>query len=191
MLKDKKILAVIPARAGSKRVPYKNLTLFKIGDEMDSLLGWAKKHAKDCKYIDHTVISSDLPEQCHTGPHANPEWLPRPAYLTGDKTPMEAVLVHTLYTCPGYDYAVLLQPTSPLRTVEDIERCLEIAVTQNGVNGLTGCVSYNPYGKRNGAVYVVNVLHFMEFLSFDAAHHYEMPMERSLDIDYPHDLRPI
>src|SRR3990167_6477022 len=108
MLKDKKILAVIPARAGSKRVQYKNLTLFKIKGEMDSLLGWAIKHAKACKYIDHIVISSDLPEKYHTGPHANPERLPRPAYLAGDKTPTEAVLVHALYACPGYDYAVLL-----------------------------------------------------------------------------------
>ena len=155
---------------------------------MHSLLGWAVKHAKACKYIDHTVISSDLPQQGHSGTHAEPEWLNRPAYLAGDKTPTEAVINHVLYACPGYDYAVILQPTSPLRSVNDIERCIEIAVVHHGVDGLTGCVSYNPYGKRNGAVYVVNVLHFMEFLSLDAAHHYEMPMERSLDIDYPEDF---
>lgn len=175
---------MIPARAGSKRVQYKNLTLFSIGGEMDSLLGWALKHAKASKYIDHTVVSSDLPEQFHGGPGSEPEWLPRPAYIAGDKTPMEAVINHVLHVCVGYDYAVVLQPTSPLRLASDIDRCIEIAVTQNGAGGLTGCVSYNPYGKRNGAVYVVNVLHFMEFLSLDAAHHYEMPMERSLDIDY-------
>lgn len=151
---------------------------------MDSLLGWAVKHAKACKYIDHTVVSSDLPQQFHGGPNSDPEWLPRPAYLAGDRTPMEAVINHVLYACGGYDYGVLLQPTSPLRTVQDIERCIEIAVTQNGVGGLTGCISYSPYGKRNGAVYVFNVLHFMEFLSLDAAHHYEMSMKSSLDIDH-------
>ena len=167
-------------------MPFKNLTMFKIGDERDSLLGWTIKQAKACKYIDHIVITSDLPQQCHDGPSANPEWIPRPAFLAGDKTPMEAVITHVLYRTGGYDYAVLLQPTSPLRSATDINRCIEIAVTQDGKDGLTGCVSYNPYGKRNGAVYVMKVLHFMEFLSLDAAHHYEMPMERSLDIDYPH-----
>jgi len=156
---------------------------------MDSLLGWAKKHAAACKYIDHTVISSDLAQQDHDGPHAEPEWLSRPPYLVGDKTLIEAVINDVLHSCSGYDYAVLLQPTSPLRLPSDIERCIEIAVTMNGVNGLTGCVSYNPYGKRNGAVYVLNVRHFLEFLSLDAAHHYQMPMERSLDIDYPEDFK--
>jgi N-acylneuraminate cytidylyltransferase len=189
MLDEKKILAIIPARAGSKRVPLKNLTLYKVGNETDTLLGWAVKHAKASKYIDHTVISSDLPAQCHEGTYSEPEWLPRPAFLCGDRTPTEAVLTNVLYLCGGYDYAVLLQPTSPLRTAQDIDRCIEIAVKQNGVNGLTGCVSYNPSGKRNGAVYVVNVNHFLEFLSLDAAHHYEMPAERSLDIDYIWDFQ--
>lgn len=188
MLNGKKILGMIPARAGSKRVQYKNLTLFKVGSEQRSLLDWAVKHAAASKYIDHTVITSDLPQQGNEGRNAEPEWLPRPAHLAGDKTPMEAVINHVLHACGGYDYAVVLQPTSPLRLTSDIDRCIEIAILQHGVSGLTGCVSYNPYGKRNGAVYVVNVLHFLEFLSLDAAHHYEMPMERSLDIDYPWDF---
>ena len=191
MLNEKKILAIIPARAGSKRIPLKNLTLYKVGGEVDSLLGWAVKHAKASKYVDHTVISSDLAQQCLDGPYAEPEWLPRPKSLAGDRTPTEAVIIHVLYSCHGYDYAVILQPTSPLRLPQDIDRCIEIAVKQDGVNGLTGCVSYNPYGKRNGAVYVINVEHFLEFLSLDAAHHYEMPMERSLDIDYQWEMPPI
>lgn len=186
MLNGKRILAIIPARAGSKRVENKNLTLFKVGAEMKTLLDWAVIHAQGSKYIDHTLITSDLPMLYKDGPHAEPEWLARPAYLAGDKTPMEAVINHALHASNGYDFGVLLQPTSPLRLPTDIDRCIEIAVTSHGIEGLTGCVSYNPYGKRNGAVYVFNVLHFLEFLSLDAAHHYEMPMERSLDIDYPH-----
>ena len=189
MLNGKKILAVVPARGDSKRVPLKNLTLFKIGDEIDSLLGWAIRHAKECKYVDKVVITSDMQEIGVEDRKA--EWRERPTFLCGDKTPMEAVLTHILYCYGGYDYAVLLQPTSPLRIQKDIETCIEIAVNMDRRNDLTGCVSYNPYGKRNGAVYVVNIKHFLEFLSFDAAHHYEMPMERSLDIDYPWQIPPI
>ena len=142
---------------------------------------WTLEHAAASKYLDAYLVST---EDDAIAAHANGKVLPRPAFLAEDKVPTEAVLVHALYALPGYDYAVLLQPTSPLRSVEDIDRCIEIAVQQDGASGLTGCVSYNEYGKRNGAVYVCNVQHFMQFLSFDAAHHYEMPNERSLDIDH-------
>ena len=181
MYKSKKILAVIPARGGSKRVPHKNLRVFR----GKPLVRWAMEHAKASRHIDRWVVST---EDAEIMKHAGSDALERPAYLAADKTPTESVLVHALYALPGYDYAVLLQPTSPLRSVEDIDRCLEIAIDQHGVSGLTGCVSYNPWGKRNGAIYVCNVEHFRQFLSFDAAHHYEMPMERSLDVDYAWDF---
>ena len=128
-------------------------------------------------------------EDAAVSKHAGERVLWRPEFLAEDKVPTEAALLHALYSLPGYDYACVLQPTSPLRSVEDIDRCIEIAVQQDGATGLTGCVSYNEYGKRNGAVYICNVKHFMQFLSFDAAHHYEMPNERSLDIDYPWDFK--
>jgi N-acylneuraminate cytidylyltransferase len=144
------------------------------------------EHAEASKYLDAWVVST---EDAAIAIHAKDHLLQRPAFLAEDKVPTEAVLVHALYTLPGYDYAVVLQPTSPLRTIEDIDRCIEIAVEQHGASGLTGCVSYNEYGKRNGAVFVCHVEHFMQFLSFDAAHHYEMPNARSLDINYPWEMQ--
>ena len=181
MYKGKKILGVIPARGGSKRVPFKNITIFR----GQPLIMWAMQHAAASKYIDLWIVSTeDKAIALHAGTHL----LDRPACLAEDKVPTEAVMVHALYAIPGYDFAVLLQPTSPLRTVEDIDRCIEIAVDQHGAQSLTGCVSYNEYGKRNGAVFVCNVEHFLQFLSFDAAHHYEMPNSRSLDINHPWDF---
>lgn len=150
------------------------------------LILWAMEHAAASKYLDSYVVST---EDAAISKHAGERILWRPEFLAEDKVPTEAVIVHALYSLPGYDYAVLLQPTSPLRTVEDIDRCIEIAVRQHGASGLSGCVSYNEYGKRNGAVYVCNVKHFLQFLSFDAAHHYEMPNERSLDCDYAWDFK--
>jgi N-acylneuraminate cytidylyltransferase len=144
------------------------------------------EHAEASKYLDAWVVST---EDAAIAIHAKEHLLKRPAFLADDKVPTEAVLVHALYTLPGFDYAVLLQPTSPLRTVEDIDRCIEIAVEQHGASGLTGCVSYNEYGKRNGAVFVCHCEHFLQFLSFDAAHHYEMPNARSLDINYPWEMQ--
>ena len=182
MLGDKRIFALIPARGGSKRVPFKNIMLFR----GKPLIRWAMEHAAGSKHIDHWVVST---EDADIALHAKDHLLRRPAFLAEDKVPTEAVLVHALYSLPGYDFAVLLQPTSPLRTVEDIDKCIEIAVEQHGAQNLTGCVSYSEYGKRNGAVFVCNVEHFLQFLSFDAAHHYTMPNERSLDINDPWDFK--
>ncbi len=173
---------MIPARGGSKRVPHKNLRDFR----GKSLLQWAMEHADGSKHIDHWVVST---EDADIAKEAGRRAIARPHYLACDKTPTEGVMVHALYTLPGYDFAVLLQPTSPLRTVEDIDRCIEIAIDSHEKFGVTGCVSYNEYGKRNGAVYVCQVVHFLQFLSFDAAHHYIMPMSRSLDCDYEWDLK--
>ena len=182
MLDGKRILGLIPARGGSKRVPFKNITLFR----GNSLVGWAIEHAHKSVYIDQIIVST---EDDNIASIAGNLTLRRPAFLAEDKVPTEAVLVHALYENVGYDFAVLLQPTSPLRTADDIDRCIEIAVRQHGVGGVTGCVSYNEYGRRNGAVFVCHVEHFLQHLSFDAAHHYEMPNERSLDINYPWDFQ--
>lgn len=177
MINGKMVLGVIPARGGSKRVPHKNLKLYK----GKSLVQWAMTHALLSKYLDDFVVSTDDAE---ISKQAGKCALQRPDFLATDRASSEAVLVHALYQMADYDYAVLLQPTSPNRLPLDIDRCIEIAETQNGKNGLHGCVSYNEWGKRNGAVYVVNVQHFLATLSLDAAQHYEMPNERSLDIDY-------
>lgn len=182
MINGKRVLAVIPARGGSKRVPMKNITLYK----GKPLIQWAMEHAEASKHIDRYVVSTDAPE---IADHAGKHLLERPDYLATDRASSESALVHALYALPGYDYAVILQPTSPERLPEDIDRCIEIAVEQEGMSGLHGCVSYSAWGRRNGAVYVANVKHFLATLSLDAAHHYEMPNERSLDIDYTWDFK--
>lgn len=177
MLEGSRIIGIIPARGGSKRVPFKNITLFR----GKALITWAMEQAKASKYIDRFVVST---EDDAIALHAGEHLLRRPAFLAEDRVPTEAVVVHALYSLVGYDFAVVLQPTSPLREVEDIDRCIEIAIRNHNKEHLTGCVSYNEYGKRNGAVFVVHIEHFLQYLSFDAAHHYVMPNERSLDIDY-------
>ena len=146
---------------------------------------WAIDHALGSKYIDHWVVSTDDKHIAEVAiSHGYPYFLERPAYLAEDNAPTEGVMAHALYTLRGYDYAVLLQPTSPLRESQDIDACIEIAVNKHGIDGYTGCVSYHDH-RRNGAVYVCHIEHFLKMLSFDASHHYQMPEERSLDIDHP------
>lgn len=190
MISGNTVLAIIPARAGSRRTPLKNLSLFKIGAEQNSLIGWALEHASQSKYIDTTVIVSDDPAALR---YATPPVLalPEPPHLAAASTPMEAVLVYTLYSLttlgepclPFHDLFVLLQPTSPLRTSADIDACLELASARN-----CRVISTNPHRRRNGAVYVSATQQFLADLNLDRAEPYLMPTERSLDIDYPQDF---
>jgi CMP-N-acetylneuraminic acid synthetase len=162
MINGKTVLAVIPARSGSKRCPGKNFRKFR----GKTLIGWAIEAAKVSKYIDTVKLSLD----------AN-----RPPELCTDDSTCEDVLRHHQAQTP-HDWVVLLQPTSPLRTTEDIDGCIERAQLGHG------CVSTFHY-KTNGAVYVATAEWLAEH---DFSHlglaKYEMPEERSLDINEPDDF---
>jgi N-acylneuraminate cytidylyltransferase len=130
-----KILAVIPARGGSKGVPRKNLR--SVGGK--PLLAWTIEAAKLSKYIDRLVISSEDLEIIETARQWGCEApFVRPIELALDHTPGIAPVLHALEVLPErYDYVVLLQPTSPLRTVADIDGCIELCVDK----GANSCVS--------------------------------------------------
>src|SRR5512147_1200966 len=130
MIEGKSVLAIIPARQGSKRCPDKNITLFRVGNNYLPLIQHAILHAQASKYIDTICISSDSDAILA---YAKPPIIPikRPAHLASDSASSEAVIVHALYsttlgelTLPFHDLFVLLQPTSPYRTALDIDTCL-------------------------------------------------------------------
>ncbi len=170
MMNGHRVLAVIPARGGSKRVPRKNLCTYKC----KTLIEWAISHAKASKYIDHFVVSSEDKEILE---HAGACGLLRPAPLATDDAKSEDVLRDALGLFPAH-WVVLLQPTSPKRIPEDIDKCLELA-EKNG----NGCIS-TLNGVTNGAVYVATSAWLARHNFTDAGlAKYEMPEERSLDID--------
>ena len=183
MILNNSVLAIVPAREGSRRVPLKNLTLFR----GKPLIQWTIDQAKESKYIDRIIISSDSPAILN---YAKPPiiGITRPNYLASDYATSEAVIAHVLYRRIALpDFFILLQPTSPLRTATDIDTCIERAAIHSGQ-----CISYNEYGKRNGAIYVSNTEQFLASLSLEdkrfGADCYQMPNDRSLDIDYPEDF---
>ena len=180
MINGLTVLAVIPARGGSKRCPRKNILPFR----GKPLLQWTVEAAKACSHIDHIVLSSDDPEILALGVLLDVHSVERPGYLAHDTAKSEDTLRHTLAWYP-HDYVVLLQPTSPYRLASDIERCLQIAVRER-----QPVVSYSQsvikHGGKNGAVYVCKSewLKTNDFSNPDH-YHYLMPDERSLDIDFP------
>ncbi len=123
MIGDKKILAVIIARGGSKGLPRKNVLM--LADR--PMIAWSIAAARSSAYIDRAVLSSD-DDEIRTVAAAWGGDVPfaRPAELAGDDTTAESVVLHALDTVGApYDYVVLLQATSPLRVGADIDNALE------------------------------------------------------------------
>lgn len=113
-----KVLALITARGGSKGLPRKNILL--AGGK--PLVAWTVKAALAAESISRVVLSSDDDEIMVAALAAGCE-VPfrRPAELANDQASSMDVVLHALSQLPGYDYLVLLQPTSPLRTSFDID----------------------------------------------------------------------
>lgn len=123
-----KILAIIPARGGSKGVPRKNIRDLA----GKPLIAWTIEEAKKSRYIDKLILSSEDDEIIEVAKQYGCEVpFKRPLELAQDDTPGIEPVLHAIEQCPGYDYVVLLQPTSPLRTVEDIDGCIEKLLNNN------------------------------------------------------------
>ncbi|MGE5390769.1 MAG: cytidylyltransferase domain-containing protein [Deltaproteobacteria bacterium] len=144
MYNNKSILAIITARGGSKGVPLKNIKPLA----GKPLIAWTIDQAKKSKYIDRLILSSEDERIIK----AAEEWgceVPfiRPAELARDDTPGIEPVLHAISALKEhYDYIMLLQPTSPLRSVEDIDKSIEDLIK----NGAPACVSvseteHSPY----------------------------------------------
>ncbi len=142
MIKGKSILAIIPARGGSKGIPKKNIKQLA----GKPLIAWTIEEAKKSKYIDRLIFSSDDDEIIKVAK----EWrceVPflRPKELSQDDTPGIDPVIHAVNTLPEkYDFICLLQPTSPLRKVVDIDGCIEKCILNNS----DSCVSVTGVDKH-------------------------------------------
>lgn len=125
MIGGERVMALVTARGGSKRLPGKNLRPLS-GRPM---IAWTVAAATASRHVDRVVLSSDDPAIMAAAVAAGCE-VPfvRPAALAADDTPSAAVVRHALATLDDpCEWLVLLQPTSPLRTAADIDGCLELA----------------------------------------------------------------
>lgn len=119
---NKRYLAIIPARGGSKRLPGKNV-LPLAGKP---LISWTIEAAIGCKYLDKIVVSSDRDDILQVAGKYPIELLKRPDYLATDTATSFDVFKHVIEIYDGYEYVVLLQPTSPLRTSVHINEAIEL-----------------------------------------------------------------
>jgi len=124
MIEGHTVLALIPARGGSKGVPRKNIRSLA----GRSLIEWTLRAAQASTLIDRIILSSEDAEIITHAKHLGCE-VPfiRPAELARDDTNVIEVVRHAIQALETrYDYLVLLQPTSPLRRPDDIDNCLHL-----------------------------------------------------------------
>lgn len=127
MNKSNSFLAIIPARAGSKRLPNKN-RLSLCGKP---LIAWSIEAAKKSQYLSHIVVSSDDEAILTLASQLEVEALQRPSEFAKDTSSTVDVIKHVLQYHPNYEYIVLLQPTSPLRTSQHIDQAIELLNEKN------------------------------------------------------------
>lgn len=133
---NKKILALIPARGGSKGIPKKNIV--KINGI--PLLSWTINASLNSKYITKTVVSSDDIDILNCAKELGSDFIKRPTSLSLDETSSELVIEHTLsyFYKKGeiFDYLILLQPTSPLRDSIEIDNAFKIFFLNDKIDSL-------------------------------------------------------
>lgn len=120
MIQGKSVLAIITARGGSKGVTRKNVRL--VGGK--PLIAYSVEAARAASCVDRVILSTDDAEIAETAARYGCEvpFMRSPELATDEAASVDVVL-DALVRCPGYDYFVLLQPTSPLRTAADIDAC--------------------------------------------------------------------
>ena len=140
-----KVIAIIPARGGSKGIPRKNLINFK----GKPLIQWSIEAASQSKYITDVIVSSDDDEILqYASKTQNLIIIKRPKNLAQDNSRTEPVLSHALASLKNnnYDYLILLQPTSPLRTSEDIDFAFEKLQNSEATSLISVCeLEHHPY----------------------------------------------
>jgi CMP-N,N'-diacetyllegionaminic acid synthase len=126
MYKNRKILGVIGARGGSKGLPGKNIKICA----GKPLIQWTIEAGQECSYIDEVAVSTDDIEISEIASRlgATVPYI-RPAHLATDTATIDAVILDLVrelkLSDKTFDYIVLLQPTSPLRTSKHIDAAIE------------------------------------------------------------------
>lgn len=219
MYKNKKIIAIIPARSGSKGLRNKNIK------EMNGkpLISYTIEAAIKSNIFDDIIVSTDSQEYADIAKKsgANVPFL-RPNNISRDMSSTNQVIEYTLEQLKGegkyYDYFMILQPTSPLRSYQDIQKSIKLLFDKKGTSVISVCESEHPSklmntlddtlcmsnflakenNKRrqelpkeyrlNGAIYLCEVENFFKTKSFYVGKSYAYIMKKVNSIDIDDEL---
>ena len=127
MYRDHRVIAIVPARGGSKGIPLKNIVPLA-GKE---LIRYTTEFSSSLIWLDSCVVSTDHPKIASIAQEADGVgiiW--RPAFLSGDRVSDADVVLHAVEqveteTRENFDIVLMLQPTSPLRTAAHLLKCID------------------------------------------------------------------
>ncbi len=222
----KRILGIIPARGGSKGIKGKNI-IDVGGIPLIAYTIRAANKAVEAGILDRVIVSTDS-ENIRAVALDNGADAPfiRPESLSGDRAKSVGFVLHALdylreYASEEYDAVMILQPTSPLRNIGDVEGSVRLYLEKEATSliscycepSLLKSILYHCDGDialpissdhragrgrqenpkiyvRNGAIYLCDVEYLMRSGSLisEAPLMYEMPKDRSINIDSPSDL---
>jgi CMP-N,N'-diacetyllegionaminic acid synthase len=125
-MKDKNVLAIIPARGGSKGIPGKNIRQFA----GKPLIVHSVEAALKCPLISRTVVSTDDDNIAEVAKAHGAEVIKRPSELAADTSLVIDAIRYTVRKVEEegeeVDIVLLLEPTSPYRRPEDLEKCIQV-----------------------------------------------------------------
>ncbi len=139
MIAGKRVLAVVPARSGSKGIPDKNLQV--VGGA--SLIARAGMTLRACASVDRSIISTDSERYAQEARrHGLDAPFLRPAALSTDTAGAVETMVHAIEAAEShygehYDIVLIVEPTCPLRRAEDVEGALRLLVESGAQSVVT------------------------------------------------------
>lgn len=143
-----KIIGLITARGGSKSIPRKNVKLLA----GKPLIAWTIETALKSRQLSRLIVSTDDEEIAQIAREWGAETpFMRPLELAQDDSSHISVIVHAIQWLEKSggvqpDYIMLLQPTSPLRVVKDIDAAIELAETHSATAVVSVCeIDRHPY----------------------------------------------
>ncbi|WP_281633874.1 cytidylyltransferase domain-containing protein [Flavobacterium luteolum] len=135
-----KVLAIVPARGGSKGVPGKNIK--DLGGK--PLISHAIECALESNLVSKIVVSTDDDDIAAVANRYNIDVLKRPDYLADDKSNVVDTVELVIDQCQeDFDIVILLQPTSPLRTYHDLNNIINLLAEKTEIDGVISVVPMN------------------------------------------------
>jgi CMP-N,N'-diacetyllegionaminic acid synthase len=164
------VVALIPARGGSKGIPRKNPA--PVAGR--PLLAWTIHAALRSRAVTRAVVSTEDDEIAAAARGLGAEVLTRPPELAADDTPMQPVIVHALEELGAPDILVLLQPTSPLRRAEHVDEAVELLLA-TGADSVVSVVEV-PHRYRPGSLMALDGDRLVRLADDHAATRQEKPL---------------